>query len=141
WSEALSPVVPRSCATIIVRGPLSQRVDNFLEGALVMTTLSRVVMTSDWSYSERLRTTSAVRHRRGRICLMTISVPEPGRLTVGTDGTLTGATGNYTKRLGDMAGVYRDAQAYEEQVAQHGPDTVVYTVQEHRNVTDDGALI
>ncbi len=72
---------------------------------------------------------------------MTSSVPEPGRLTVGTDGTLTGATGNYTKRLGDMAGVYRDAQAYEEQVAQHGPDTVVYTVQEHRNVTDDGALI
>lgn len=72
---------------------------------------------------------------------MTMSPPEPGRLTIGVDGSMAGASGSYTKRLGDMAGVYRDAEAYAEQVATRGADTVVYTVQEHRNVTDAGALI
>lgn len=72
---------------------------------------------------------------------MTTSPPEPGRLTIGVDGSMAGATGSYTKRLGDMAGVYRDAEAYAEQLAVRGADAVVYTVQEHRNVTDDGALI
>lgn len=72
---------------------------------------------------------------------MTSAPPEPGRLTVGTDGSMAGATGSYTKRLGDMAGVYRDADAYAAQVAERGADTVVYTVQEHRNIEDDGALI
>lgn len=67
--------------------------------------------------------------------------PDPGRLMVGPDGSLDGATGSYTKRLGDMAGVYRDRSAYEAQLAKHGADSVVYTVQEHRNVEDDGALI
>lgn len=72
---------------------------------------------------------------------MTMSPPEPGRLTIGVDGRMAGATGSYTKRLGDMVGVYRDAEAYAEQVAARGADAVVYTVQEHRTVTDEGALI
>lgn len=72
---------------------------------------------------------------------MATSPPEPGRLAIGVDGTMAGATGSYTKRLGDMAGVYRDEEAYAEQLAARGADAVVYTVQEHRNVTDDGALI
>lgn len=54
---------------------------------------------------------------------------------------MAGATGSYTKRLGDMAGVYRDADAYAAEVAERGADAVVYTVEEHRNVADDGALI
>nr|WP_306239613.1 glucose-6-phosphate isomerase family protein [Ornithinimicrobium cryptoxanthini] len=54
---------------------------------------------------------------------------------------MAGASGNYIKRLGDMSGVYRDAQAYAQALTEHGEDRVVYTVQEHRNVTDDGALI
>ena len=72
---------------------------------------------------------------------MSIAPPDPGRLTVGADGSMAGATGSYTKRLGDMAGVYRDRAAYEAQLAERGADAVVYTVQEHRNVEDDGALI
>lgn len=72
---------------------------------------------------------------------MSIAPPDPGRLTVGTDGSLAGATGSYTKRLGDMAGVYRDQAAYDAQVAERGPDALMYSVQEHRNVEDDGALI
>ncbi|WP_298747018.1 glucose-6-phosphate isomerase family protein [uncultured Serinicoccus sp.] len=67
--------------------------------------------------------------------------PDPARLTVATDGRLAGATGSYTKRLGDMEGVYRDRTAYAEQLAARGPDAVVYTVQEQRDVEDDGALI
>lgn len=72
---------------------------------------------------------------------MSIAPPDPGRLVVGTDGSLAGATGSYTKRLGDMAGVYRDRADYEAQLAERGADAVVYTVQEHRNVEEEGALI
>lgn len=72
---------------------------------------------------------------------MSSAPPEPGRLTVGPDGSLTGSTGSYTKRLGDMGGVYRDEAAYAAQLAERGADEIVYTVQEHRNLDDDGALI
>ncbi|MCE0487384.1 glucose-6-phosphate isomerase family protein [Ornithinimicrobium sediminis] len=65
----------------------------------------------------------------------------PGRLTVGADGALSGASGRYTKHLGDMGGVYRDQGAYEQLVAQRGADALVYTVHEHRNVETEGALI
>jgi glucose-6-phosphate isomerase len=70
-----------------------------------------------------------------------VTVPEPALLTLSVDGTLSGATGSYEKRLGDMAGVYRDAAAYEAALAQKGPDFLVYRVEEHRNVTSEGALI
>lgn len=73
--------------------------------------------------------------------MTTSSPPEPGRLVVGVDGNLGGATGSYTKRLADMAGAYRDADAFARLVAQRGPDTIVYTVQEHRNADGPGALV
>ncbi len=44
---------------------------------------------------------------------MTRSVPEPGLLGLGADGVMQGATSHYEKRLGDMAGVYRDDEAFQ----------------------------
>ncbi len=71
----------------------------------------------------------------------TSPVADPGALVVGADGSLTGATGSYTKQLGDMAGVYRDADAYQALLAERGADALVYTVQEHRNLSSEGAII
>lgn len=72
---------------------------------------------------------------------MAPSIAAPGALVVGGDGSLGGATAGYEKRLGDMAGVYRDKQAYAEALAELGADHLVYTVQEHKNLTGQGALI
>lgn len=72
---------------------------------------------------------------------MSPSLSMPGRLTVGTDGSLGGASGQYVKHLGDLGGVYRDEAAYQSVLAEHGADSVVYTVQEHRTVDAEGALI
>lgn len=72
---------------------------------------------------------------------MTVTVPEPGLLSLALDGAMTGATSGYEKRLGDMAGVYRDEAAYHRELAERGADLVVYRVEEHRNVTGEGALI
>lgn len=72
---------------------------------------------------------------------MTLTVPDPGRLGLAADGSLTGATGSYEKRLGDMAGVYRDGGAYAAAVAELGVDALVYRVEEHRNASGEGALI
>lgn len=69
------------------------------------------------------------------------SVDEPGDLLIGSDGTIGGATAGYTKRLGDMDGVYRDQDAYAAALAERGPDELVYTVQEHKASTGPGALI
>ena len=68
-------------------------------------------------------------------------VPEPGALSIGTDGTSQGRTGSYDKRLRDMRNVYRDSAAYEAAIAQHGKDSLVYRVEETRNVEGAGALI
>jgi glucose-6-phosphate isomerase len=72
---------------------------------------------------------------------MTVTVPEPGLLSLGLDGAMTGATSGYEKRLGDMAGVYRAEAAYRRELAERGADFVVYRVEEHRNVAGEGALI
>jgi glucose-6-phosphate isomerase len=72
---------------------------------------------------------------------MTATVPDPGLLALGADGVMQGATSSYEKRLGDMAGVYRDDDAYRAVLAENGPDFLVYRVEEHRNVDGDGALI
>ena len=72
---------------------------------------------------------------------MTETVPDPGLLTLGADGVMKGSTSSYEKRLGDMAGVYRDDAAYREAVGERGPDFLVYRVEEHRNVDGEGALI
>lgn len=70
-----------------------------------------------------------------------VVVAEPVRLVLETTGQMDGASAGYDQRLGDMAGVYRDDDAYQEQVQRRGADQLVYTVQEHRTVDDDGALI
>jgi glucose-6-phosphate isomerase len=72
---------------------------------------------------------------------MTQTVPDPGLLALGVDGVMRGATSSYEKRLGDMAGVYRDDAAYRGAVAEKGADFLVYRVEEHRNVGGEGALI
>ncbi len=54
---------------------------------------------------------------------------------------MKGSTSSYEKRLGDMAGVYRDDSAYRAAVAERGSDFLVYRVEEHRNVDGEGALI
>jgi hypothetical protein len=36
-----------------------------------------------------------------------VAVPEPGALSIGTDGSMQGRTGSYDKRLKDMRNVYR----------------------------------
>lgn len=70
-----------------------------------------------------------------------LSIPEPGELTIEPDGAMKGRTGSYDKRLGDMHGVYRDRVAFESAVAEHGEQELVYRVEEHRNVNSAGALI
>ncbi len=72
---------------------------------------------------------------------MTQAVPEPGLIGLGADGVMRGATSHYEKRLGDMAGVYRDDEAFQKELAEKGPDFLVYRVEEHRNADGAGALI
>lgn len=72
---------------------------------------------------------------------MTLTVPQPALLGLEAGGSLTGATSAYEKHLGDMAGVYRDDDAYRAALDELGPDHVVYRVEEHRNATGEGALI
>lgn len=72
---------------------------------------------------------------------MTLTITEPGRLTVHPGGTLGGATGAYVKHLRDLAGVYRDEAAYEQTVRLRGGDDVAYRVDEHRPAEGQGALV
>jgi len=69
------------------------------------------------------------------------TVPEPGVLTIGTDGAIGGGTGGYDKTLDDLRGVYIDDCAFETAVAEQGEDGLAYRVEEHRNVEGPGALI
>ena len=69
------------------------------------------------------------------------SIPEPGELLVGLDGSLGGRTGGYDKRLGEMTGVYRDEAALASATAELGADHLVYRVEEHRGGSGAGALI
>ena len=70
-----------------------------------------------------------------------VVVPEPGALSIGTDGSMQRRTEGYDERLRDMRNVYRDSAAFEAAVAQHGEDLLFYRVEEHRNVDGPGALI
>jgi glucose-6-phosphate isomerase len=69
------------------------------------------------------------------------SIPEPGALLVGLDGSLGGRTSGYDKRLGEMTGVYRDSAALAAATAEHGTEHLVYRVEEHRSGVGAGALI
>ena len=70
-----------------------------------------------------------------------LSVPGPGALSIDPGGAMRGRTGSYEKRLRHMGGVYRDQAAYDAAVVRHGPEHLVYRVEEHRNVDGAGALI
>jgi glucose-6-phosphate isomerase len=70
-----------------------------------------------------------------------MTAPEPGTLTIGTGGAVRGATGTYTKTLGDLDGVYRDTSAYAAAVRARGAQTLVYRVEDHRYADGPGGLI
>jgi len=65
----------------------------------------------------------------------------PRGLVIDTTGKISGRTGAYEKHLGDLAGVYQDAEAFQTAILQQGSDTVVYRVEESRVGTGPGALI
>lgn len=68
-------------------------------------------------------------------------VDSPVPLVISSDGGIEGRSRRYEKRLGDMAGVYRDAAAWEAAVAGRGADELVYWVDDHRYQEGPGALI
>jgi glucose-6-phosphate isomerase len=55
-------------------------------------------------------------------------------------GTMSGATGNYQKRLGDLAGLYADAAAFSAKLAADG-NNIVYDVADFRPSAAPGDLI
>ncbi|MEV0291609.1 glucose-6-phosphate isomerase family protein [Kribbella sp. NPDC050820] len=72
---------------------------------------------------------------------MLLSLPRPAALSIGSDGTMVGRSAGYQKRLGDLAGTYRDEGAYQTALADHGADRIVYSVEESRVADGPGALI
>lgn len=66
---------------------------------------------------------------------------EPGICAVDVaKGELKGATNRYTKTLGDLAGLYEDAEAYAALAGKMG-DTVVYEVTDYKPSQDAGDMI
>lgn len=55
-------------------------------------------------------------------------------------GVMSDATGRYEKRIGDLAGIYEDADAFEAERSAD-PDRVVYYVHEKRPDQQNGDLI
>ena len=67
-------------------------------------------------------------------------VPEPARCLVSPEsGAMSGGTGRYEKRLGELAGLYADAAAFTALLATG--DRVVYDVTEFRPSETPGDLI
>lgn len=66
---------------------------------------------------------------------------EPGLCRVDVaEGALEGATGRYTKALGDLQGIYEDEAAYRDLLARLG-DSPVYEVSDYRPSSDAGDMI
>ena len=70
---------------------------------------------------------------------MTLMEPAACRIDI-VAGTMSGATGTYQKRLGDLAGLYADAAAYSAKLAAES-DTIVYDVADFRPSAAPGDLI
>lgn len=68
-------------------------------------------------------------------------IDTPALLEIAREGGIEGRSRRYEKRLGDMAGVYRDTDAWESAVAEHGADRLEYWVDDHRYQEGSGALI
>lgn len=66
---------------------------------------------------------------------------EPAVVRIEPSGAMHGRSGSYDKYLRDMAGVYRDDDAYRALLARLGGDTLVYRVEENRVGSGSGALI
>lgn len=72
---------------------------------------------------------------------MPVQITEPVRLVAQPfDGRLEGSEGRYEKRLEDLAGVYRDDEAYARAVRDWG-SRPVYWVESSSTQTGPGALI
>ncbi|MDR1825743.1 MAG: cupin domain-containing protein [Bifidobacteriaceae bacterium] len=69
------------------------------------------------------------------------AVAQPTSVVIHPSGLMEGRNGEYNKYLGDLAGVYQDATAYEAELAAKGADTLVYRVEENRVGSGEGALI
>jgi glucose-6-phosphate isomerase len=66
---------------------------------------------------------------------------EPGICTVDVaKGELQGATNRYTKKLGELAGLYEDEAAYQAVLGERG-DALVYEVSEYKPSFDAGDMI
>lgn len=65
----------------------------------------------------------------------------PVLLEIAREGGIEGRSRRYQKRLGDMEGVYRDADVWEAAVAERGADELVYWVDDQRYQEGPGALI
>ncbi len=67
-------------------------------------------------------------------------IPDPASCTVSPEaGTMSGGTGRYEKRLGDLAGLYADTAAFDALLTAGNP--VVYDVTEFRPTERAGDLI
>ena len=68
-----------------------------------------------------------------------IPIPTSHRIDPAS-GELTGATGHYSKKLSDLAGLYSDEAAFFQAVKQDG-DAIVYRVSDVRPDASHGDLI
>ena len=68
-------------------------------------------------------------------------IDTPERLTIAADGTMEGASRVYRKYWGELAGTYRDEDAYGALVAEVGEDELAYYVHDHKYQDGPGALI
>lgn len=68
-------------------------------------------------------------------------VDTPVLLEIAREGGIEGRSRHYEKLLGDMQGVYRDADAWNAAVTERGEHELVYWVDDHRYQEGAGALI
>jgi glucose-6-phosphate isomerase len=68
------------------------------------------------------------------------TVREPAALSITSDGTMTGRSSRYRKRVDDLVGVHLDTSAFDELLAAD-PGFVVYQVEENRVDEHQGGLV
>lgn len=68
-------------------------------------------------------------------------IDAPYRIEISSDGELEGRSRRYEKFLKDLGGLYRDDAAYQQLLADNGPDKLVYYVHDQKYQDGEGALI